>query len=383
MTSSHFCTNCGASLADSAKFCGECGHQTQTLPAVPVMAATPAATPVPGEPATPEVNGSEAAAGPWPPADNDAVTAAAPTATIPPAPPRQPGTPGAPPQPSRQRAPRWLLPLAVVVVLAGIVAGVLLTRGSDSGTDGDATYQKQVADVFGPVLGANKQLSRSLLRLRGTDPVAARADVQAAQQATTAAQGALAALPVPPSESKLATDARQVLDRQVAYLAAVSETLKRPSSAAAGDLQTLSSNLTSALSAAGPTVSGASSTVTGTDRLVSWAPTAARELRRDARRSKRAAERRRARAGAGSTGAGSAASNPYTNGRDCGDSTYAGPNTSCEFARNVRDAYYEAPGESASVRVFSPVTGQTYTMNCAPSGSGITCSGANNASVTF
>jgi hypothetical protein len=70
-------------------------------------------------------------------------------------------------------------------------------------------------------------------------------------------------------------------------------------------------------------------------------------------------------------------------GTDCGGGVHAGPNTSCPFARNVRDAYTAAPGTTASVRVFSPVTGQTYTMSCAPAGSGVTCSGANNASVTW
>jgi hypothetical protein len=68
---------------------------------------------------------------------------------------------------------------------------------------------------------------------------------------------------------------------------------------------------------------------------------------------------------------------------NCGAGLNAGPNTSCPFARNVRDAYDAAPGATASVRVFSPVTGQAYTMSCAAAGSGVTCSGANNASVTW
>jgi hypothetical protein len=70
-------------------------------------------------------------------------------------------------------------------------------------------------------------------------------------------------------------------------------------------------------------------------------------------------------------------------GRDCGGGLHTGPNTSCPFAQNVRDAYDAAPGTTASVRVFSPVTRQTYTMSCAAAGSGVTCSGANNASVTW
>lgn len=68
---------------------------------------------------------------------------------------------------------------------------------------------------------------------------------------------------------------------------------------------------------------------------------------------------------------------------NCGAGLHAGPHTSCPFAQNVRAAYNAAPGTTASVRVFSPVTGQTYTMSCAAAGSGVTCSGANNASVTW
>ena len=80
---------------------------------------------------------------------------------------------------------------------------------------------------------------------------------------------------------------------------------------------------------------------------------------------------------------GSPAPPSLSGGRDCPGGLHAGPNTSCPFAQNVRDAYDSAPGTTASVRVFSPVTGQTYTMSCAAAGSGVTCSGANNASVTW
>jgi hypothetical protein len=79
----------------------------------------------------------------------------------------------------------------------------------------------------------------------------------------------------------------------------------------------------------------------------------------------------------------SATTPPSSGGTECGAGLHAGPNTSCPFARNVRKAYDAAPGATASVRVFSPVTGQSYTMSCAVAGSGVTCSGANNASVTW
>lgn len=38
--------------------------------------------------------------------------------------------------------------------------------------------------------------------------------------------------------------------------------------------------------------------------------------------------------------------------------------TSCAFADNVRYSWYAQPG--LTITAFSPVTGQTYTMQCAP-----------------
>jgi hypothetical protein len=35
------------------------------------------------------------------------------------------------------------------------------------------------------------------------------------------------------------------------------------------------------------------------------------------------------------------------------------------------------------VQAYSLVTNQTYTMNCAPAGAGVSCSGANKASVSW
>jgi len=70
-------------------------------------------------------------------------------------------------------------------------------------------------------------------------------------------------------------------------------------------------------------------------------------------------------------------------GTDCGDGVLAGPNTSCPFAQNVQKAWREAGGTPDTVRVFSPVTDQTYTMSCDSSGGTVTCAGGNNASVSF
>ncbi len=69
--------------------------------------------------------------------------------------------------------------------------------------------------------------------------------------------------------------------------------------------------------------------------------------------------------------------------QDCGDGVYAGPNTSCQFAKNVREKYFSVPGDSVEIDVYSPVTGKTYTMSCVKTGERVTCRGGNQAVVTF
>lgn len=58
-------------------------------------------------------------------------------------------------------------------------------------------------------------------------------------------------------------------------------------------------------------------------------------------------------------------------------------NASCPFAQNVYDAYYSVPEIDAQVQAYSPVTGVTYTMTCVRSGPSVTCSGGDNAVVSF
>jgi hypothetical protein len=63
----------------------------------------------------------------------------------------------------------------------------------------------------------------------------------------------------------------------------------------------------------------------------------------------------------------------------CGGGLSVGPATSCAFAENVQGAY-TGPG---TYEVYSPVTGDTYSMTCNLSGAGVACTGGNNASVYF
>jgi hypothetical protein len=59
--------------------------------------------------------------------------------------------------------------------------------------------------------------------------------------------------------------------------------------------------------------------------------------------------------------------------------------TSCPFAENVESAWNSSgDGGSGTVTAYSPVTDQTYTMYCTPSGTGNeVCTGGNNAYVEF
>ena len=69
--------------------------------------------------------------------------------------------------------------------------------------------------------------------------------------------------------------------------------------------------------------------------------------------------------------------------KNCGDGVFAGDKTSCPFARNVRDEYFNVPGDSVEIDVHSPVTGKTYRMACVKTGDKVTCRGGNEAVVTF
>ena len=65
---------------------------------------------------------------------------------------------------------------------------------------------------------------------------------------------------------------------------------------------------------------------------------------------------------------------------NCGGDLSVGPSTSCPFAEAVRNAY-ESHGPGL-VEAYSPVTNQTYEMNCS-AGSDVVCTGGNDASVSF
>jgi hypothetical protein len=66
----------------------------------------------------------------------------------------------------------------------------------------------------------------------------------------------------------------------------------------------------------------------------------------------------------------------------CGDLVFVNANTSCPFAQNVLQAYLQSSSSSGTVVAVSPVTGQTYAMQCSGFGPTV-CTGGTNALVEF
>ena len=69
---------------------------------------------------------------------------------------------------------------------------------------------------------------------------------------------------------------------------------------------------------------------------------------------------------------------PRSNVTYCGGQVSAGADTSCPFAQNVAADYTGTGLDEA----YSPVTGDTYDMNCSGSDP-VVCTGGNNAFVEF
>jgi hypothetical protein len=68
---------------------------------------------------------------------------------------------------------------------------------------------------------------------------------------------------------------------------------------------------------------------------------------------------------------------------NCGGSLSANENTTCGFAENVEQAYFEEIGSgSGTVYAYSPSTGRSYSMYCS-AGSPHSCTGGDDAAVYF
>lgn len=67
--------------------------------------------------------------------------------------------------------------------------------------------------------------------------------------------------------------------------------------------------------------------------------------------------------------------------KSCGDGVSANSNTTCPFALNVKEAYFDS-GQSDTIDAYSPQLGRSFTMSCS-AGSPHVCTGGANAEVRF
>jgi hypothetical protein len=309
-----------------------------------------------------------------------------------------PQTPPAPqplPPPS-ERQPRSKAVLigaagALGLVLIAVAAIIILTGSSGSSNSNQSSssvtvYRQKLTAALAPVIAANNNLSSALQSLDGSTASITSAGNAASQasSAVVAAQGAVNVLTVPSADQTLSQQLQQALTQENGYLGAVNSALRSPAGGSVSQLRTLVTNAQSALVPIEVVAAGAGTSLTGTDNLIGWASGAAAAAARAAHKQAQpsVASSAGSSGGSSSSGGGSTAA-PVQSGTNCGGGIFAGPNTSCPFAQNVHDAWLAAPGDTNTLQVYSPVTNQTYTMNCAPAGSGITCSGGNNASVSW
>lgn len=171
-----YCTSCGHPLG-VGRFCTNCGHpvgaptadrtDTAERPAVPV--APPPAPPPPSPPPSPPPPAQAGQVPPSPPrfplfADEAPVAPTAPTGPPPPA----------PPPPQRHRRPRrwpWLaLAAAVLILVAGVLAGVAALTGDDDATSaGGRQGSGRSTDGPGPA-PTGSLASRSTVEVPATAP---------------------------------------------------------------------------------------------------------------------------------------------------------------------------------------------------------------------
>ncbi len=170
-------------------------------------------------------------------------------------------------------------------------------------------------------------------------------------------------------------------------------TLSDPSSGNAAAVQGAATNAQSAFVNLGSVAPNGDQSIANTYALTQWANARDASAQRSA--IQQAAHNAAQQANSGSSSSGSSSSGSSSSGgsglygdtRDCGSDggpeVCAGPDTSCPFALNVYQAWDAAPGVDNTVEVYSPVTDETYPMTCDSAGSGITCTGGNNASVSW
>ena len=248
------------------------------------------------------------------------------------------------------------------------------------------SYQSKLASTLTPVVAANRTLSNALAALDGS-PATIRASNTAtiqAQQAVTAARGALAVLA--PASTQLSQQATQALTQENGYLQAVSTTLDDPTGNIVASLQPLASATNSAFVALESVAPGGNGSISGVDDLLKWTQGANAQKDRNAKPNVIVQQNATTTTVAPTTTT-TVAPQSSSGGTSSGD-TYrtvndtvgrptisAGQNVSDGFARNILIAaatYYKDNGalpDGATLTVSSPTSGSSYNVSYANDGS--------------
>jgi hypothetical protein len=371
----HFCTNCGTETG-AARFCPDCGTRThREMPAVsapePDTAQLAANTTAPYEATTT----TEFPAQPLPAQNATGAFGAAPPPAGPPPTRAEGGT-------HRSRVALIVAGAALGLVAIVVAVIIIATGGSGSSSNSNTVYKQKLTTALGPVVTANTALSNSLRDLSGSNTTPAKSALSQAEQAVTAARGAVAVLSVPQSSSQLEQQVQQALTQENGYLQAVGATLSTQSQGNISQVRPLGTSASSALVPLGSVAPGIGTSLNGSDQLISWANGRVAAAASAAAKKRKAAAKRPASSTSASS-SGSSSSTAVSQGTDCGGGLHAGPATSCPFAENVQQAWDQAPAGVDTLQVFSPVTDQVYTMTCTTAGVGVSCTGGNNASVSW
>ena len=174
---------------------------------------------------------------------------------------------------------------------------------------------------------------------------------------------------MPSGSTQLSQQAQQALTAEGGYLQAVSATLSDPTSANAAQLQPLATSTSTAMVPLASVAPGAQTSLSGTDGLNGWA--AARVAA--AARAQAAATRREPGAGRGRREQHEHQhpehDSPASSGRER-NRLWRRPARRTEHDVRVRAERATGVVRRAravnTLQVYSPVTGLTYTMNCAP-----------------
>ncbi len=296
-------------------------------------------------------------------------------------PPRHPGTFAPVSASPGGRQPRSrVVPIAIAgtLVLAAAVAIVIIVL-SNTGSNHGSTYRQQLGSALAPVVSANRAMSTALQAVDGSRKsiVAAQNATSQAQTAVVAARGAVTVLIVPSNDATLSQQVQQALTQENGYVQAVSSTLSNPAAQSASQVRPLVTSAQSAMVPLAVVASGAASSLTGTDNLLSWVAGASAAAKGQAAAAQRKAIQQAAAQGSNApnnqTASPPSSATPPSSSpaglTACDQNISVNSSTSCTFADSVFAQYaqdVQAGGGPGSYAVYasSTSTGQTYTDTC-------------------